>query len=478
MQHIIRYINLKNFSDLGLSPEILKALESEGIITPTEIQDKAIPILLNTDTDFLGLAQTGTGKTAAYGLPLIEKVKPFAKEVQALVVTPTRELGQQIANQLKLFSKFKKGIFTEVVYGGKPIDKQIQYLKRKPQIVIATPGRLIDLMNRRAIQLNTISMVVLDEADEMLNMGFKDDVLKILSHTSAAKKTWLFSATMPPDIKLIAEEYMNDYREVKVNTQDKVNTNITHEFIQLKASEKLDAIERIHEKEPNLQAVVFCKTRRETKDVAQALRRMGIEADAINGDLSQSQRDKVMNKFKAHKLQLLVATDVAARGIDVKDLSHVIHHSLPQELEYYTHRSGRTARAGKKGTSISLITQSEMGRMRWFAKELKVQFDNSELQETFGSVVDSPARDSRNEGRNKRRKGGRSSSYGGYERNNNRSSSFSEGGNRGRTNRKFKSKSQSDSNRSSAPKKRSTSTSASASNESYADKYNRLIFGA
>jgi len=396
---------LKNFASLGLSELTLEALNKLGIQTPTEIQQKAIPLLLDENCDFLGLAQTGTGKTAAYGLPLIEKIDLKLKEIQAIIITPTRELGQQVAEQLMNFSQFHKGVFVEVVYGGKPIDRQIQRLRRKPQIVVATPGRLIDLLQRRALNLKTISHVVLDEADEMLNMGFQEDIQRILSLTPATKKIWLFSATMPQEIRMIAEEYMTDHKEVRINSKEMVNANIKHEFIRVKSSEKFDALAKLIELNPEMRAVVFCRTKADTQNLSDDLYRLNFQADAIHGDLSQNQRDRVMNSFKTHRLQFLIATDVAARGIDVKDLTHVIHYALPHEMEYYTHRSGRTARAGKEGTSVALITGAEFSRMKMFGQKLGIEFQESELQQFFQF---NPSEGDRGRGR------GRGNSGGGY----------------------------------------------------------------
>lgn len=368
---------------LGLSEETLEALNRLGIHTPTEIQQKAIPTLLSESCDFLGLAQTGTGKTAAYGLPLIEKIEPGKKEVQALIITPTRELGQQVSEQLLAFSKIKKGIFVEVVYGGKPIDKQIYFLRKKPQIVVATPGRLLDLIRRNAISLSTIRHVVLDEADEMLNMGFQEDIDEILSLTPTYKKVWLFSATMPAEIRRIAQTYMQDYKEVRIKSEEIVNANISHQVLRVKPKQKLEALLRIIEEQEINNAVIFCKTRLDTQDLSDELFQAGFRADAIHGDLSQNQRDRVMQRFKSGKMQFLVATDVAARGIDVKNLSHVIHYTLPQEMEYYTHRSGRTGRAGNTGQSIALITGAEYSRLQMFSQKLGINFETSPLQEHF-----------------------------------------------------------------------------------------------
>lgn len=391
---------LKNFSKLGLSDLTLNALKQIDIHTPTEIQEKAIPMLLEEDCNFLGLAQTGTGKTAAYGLPLIEKIDTHKHEIQSLIITPTRELGQQVAEQLVKFSKFHKGIKVEVVYGGKPIDKQIYFLRKKPAILVATPGRLLDLIRRNALNLKHILHVVLDEADEMLNMGFQEDINTILSLTPQYKKIWLFSATMPPEIQEIAENYMSEYKEVRINSEEKVNAQITHEYIRVKAPKKFEALLKIIEQDEKMRAVIFCRTRRDTQDLADRLFDAGYQADAIHGDLNQNQRDRVMNRFKTHKLQFLIATDVAARGIDVKDLSHVIHYALPEMPEYYTHRSGRTARAGKEGTSIAILTAVEYNRMKLFSRKLQIVFEESPLQSEFEFDAHKESDEKRGRGRN------------------------------------------------------------------------------
>jgi superfamily II DNA/RNA helicase len=398
---------LKNFQLLGISSPVLSALKDLNILEPTEIQLKAIPILIQQDCDFIGLAQTGTGKTAAFGLPLVEGIDPELRAVQALVITPTRELGQQVAQQLAAFSRNLRGVRVEVVYGGAPIYKQIQALQRRPQIVVATPGRLMDLMKRKAISLQNISRVVLDEADEMLNMGFKEDITHILSFTPASKKTWLFSATMPKEIRDIIGEFMTAPQEVSINSSQMVNANIEHQYIRVKPSRKAEALAAIMEENPNMRALIFCRTKNDTRDLAEDLYAKDIQADAIHGDLSQRQRDKVMRDFKAHKLQILVATDVAARGIHVNDLSHVIHYSMPDDMEFYTHRSGRTARAGKSGVSIAIIANRDFQKIRILQNRLKIDFTESTLD--LGDAAEGPMKSDRNErggGFEKRRSGG------------------------------------------------------------------------
>lgn len=366
---------MDSFDTLGLSAPILKAIGQLGFDTPTDIQRQAIPHLLQGDRDFIGLAQTGTGKTAAFGLPLLDHLDPSDDSVQALILAPTRELGQQIAEQIDLFSKHLKGIKSVAVYGGANISTQITQLKRPRHVVIATPGRLIDLVKRKALKLDQIKYLVLDEADEMLNMGFKDELDTILEFTPDTKKTWLFSATMPREIRRMVKQYMESPFEVSVDPKTTVNANIEHKYAVVKQSDKTEAMARFLELEPDLYGVVFCRTRRDTQALAEDLLKMGFRADALHGEMSQPQRDRVMNRFKSRDLQVLVATDVAARGIDVNDLTHVFHHSLPSEQAYYTHRSGRTARAGKKGISLAFISNREKGYINRMAREMDISFE-------------------------------------------------------------------------------------------------------
>lgn len=366
---------LDSFDTLGLSAPILKAIGQLGFDTPTDIQSQAIPHLLQGDRDFIGLAQTGTGKTAAFGLPLLDHLDATDDSVQALILAPTRELGQQIAEQIDLFSKHLKGIKSVAVYGGANISTQITQLKRPRHVVIATPGRLIDLVKRKALKLDQIKYLVLDEADEMLNMGFKDELDTILEFTPDTKKTWLFSATMPREIRRMVKQYMESPFEVSVDPKTTVNANIEHKYAVVKQSDKTEAMGRFLELEPDLYGVVFCRTRRDTQALAEDLLKMGFRADALHGEMSQPQRDRVMNRFKNRDLQVLVATDVAARGIDVNDLTHVFHHSLPSEQAYYTHRSGRTARAGKKGISLAFISNREKGYINRMAREMDISFE-------------------------------------------------------------------------------------------------------
>ncbi|HNP17247.1 MAG TPA: DEAD/DEAH box helicase [Fulvivirga sp.] len=373
---------MTNFSDLGLSASLLKVLPELNLNEPTKIQQQAIPILIQQkEKDFLGLAQTGTGKTAAFGLPLLDAIDPELKQTQALVLAPTRELGQQIAQQIQAFSKYLKGVRVQVVYGGASIVPQMKALKNTPHIIIATPGRLLDLINRRAVNLAGIRHVVFDEADEMLNMGFREDIDSILSFTEGQKSTWLFSATMAPEIKNIVKKYMHKPNEVKIDIGNVVNQNIEHKYFLAKAKDKIEILKRIIELEPDMRGIVFCRTKIDTQNVAQQLQAKGLPVDAIHGDLSQAQRDQVMKRFKNHSLKFLIATDVAARGIDVNDLTHVVHYAMPDDLEYYTHRSGRTGRAGKKGISLSLVTRTEQGKIRMIEKRLKLNFTPYELPE-------------------------------------------------------------------------------------------------
>jgi ATP-dependent RNA helicase DeaD len=365
---------LSTFSELGLSQEILKVLPELGIDTPTQIQQQAIPFLIASQQDFIGLAQTGTGKTAAFGLPIIDTVEHDWHATQAIVLAPTRELVQQISDQLKRFSKYHKQLHVVSVYGGASITGQIKDLKKGCQIVVATPGRCLDLIDRKALNLENISHVILDEADEMLNMGFKEELNKILAFTPEDKKTWLFSATMPKAIKNMVHQYMHNPKEIKVSTGVEVNENIAHKYVLLKSTDKTEAIKRIMDSDAGFYGIIFCRTKMDTLSLAEDLNKDGYSVDALNGDLTQKQRDMVMKKFKAMKLRALIATDVAARGIDVNNVTHVIHHRLPDEIEFYTHRSGRTARAGNKGESITLATKGDVKKIKFLEQRLKIDF--------------------------------------------------------------------------------------------------------
>ena len=352
------------FQELGLEPMLLKAVTEMGFENPTPIQEQTIPQLQGKSTDMVALAQTGTGKTAAFGLPLLTKLNLNDRNTQALVLAPTRELCVQISKDLINYSKFLNGLKVTAVYGGAPIMGQIRDLKSGSQVVVATPGRLIDLIERKAIDLSHVDIVVLDEADEMLNMGFKDDLDEILSNTPPTKNTWLFSATMPREVERIASKYMESPLEISVGKKNSGNENIQHIYYTVNQRDRYAALKRIADFYPDIFGIVFCRTKAETQEVADNLIKDGYNADALHGDLSQAQRDLVMKRFRSRTLQMLVATDVAARGIDVNNVTHVINYNLPEEAENYTHRSGRTGRAGKTGIAIAIVTPREAGKIR------------------------------------------------------------------------------------------------------------------
>jgi ATP-dependent RNA helicase DeaD len=366
---------LKTFTDLGVSGKFTKALEELNIFVPTEIQEKAIPFLIEKGTDFVGQAQTGTGKTAAYGLPVLQSINPDRPNIQALILSPTRELGQQIAKQLFKFTKhIPKKIFIESVYGGAHIDEQIRALRRPTHIVVATPGRLVDLLERKAIDLSFIKTIVLDEADEMLSMGFKKDLDNILKFTAGRRHTWLFSATMPQEIKKIITSYMSpDALKIEVNKNDITNRDIEHKFLICTAEEKPDVLLQFLQSQGANRGLIFCRTKAETQTVSKRLIAKKINTEALHGDMLQKERDKVMRAFKNSKLQILVATDLAARGIDVSELAFVVHYQLPEKIEYYTHRSGRTGRAGNKGFSLSMISNKEHEGLRTIERQLGIR---------------------------------------------------------------------------------------------------------
>jgi len=350
-----------------------------GFTSPTPIQSQSIPYLLQEGKrDLVGLAQTGTGKTAAFGLPLIEKIDVNNNQIQALILSPTRELGQQTAQQIKEFSKGSK-LNSEIVYGGTAITNQMRALKKPTQLVVATPGRLLDLIRRRAISLKAVQYVVLDEADELLNMGFQEDIDQILKSIEIDYSLWLFSATMPSGIRKIIKSYMKDPYEISVKGKEETNSDITHHFVMTSNDNKVPALKRIVSANPEMKGILFCRTKRETEQVADQLSNAGFNVEALHGDLSQNQRDLAMNRFKAQKVQLLVATDVAARGIDVNELSHVMHHKLPDQLEAYTHRSGRTGRAGNKGVSLAFINNREGRKISDLERKLKIKFEQYEV---------------------------------------------------------------------------------------------------
>lgn len=367
------------FDGLGLDEQLVKATTALGFVNPTPIQEKAIPILLSGTTDLVGLAQTGTGKTAAFGLPLLQLISTTDKYPQALVVCPTRELCIQIVTEMELFKKFKTSINMVAVYGGTSIGAQIRDIKRGVQIVVATPGRLIDLIERKAINLEQIKYVVLDEADEMLNMGFQDDIEFILKNTPQRESTWLFSATMPPEIKKVSKRYMNDPKEVQVGKVNTANKNIDHQYYITSAQHRYEALKRLIDFNPGMYGIIFTRTKLDAQEIAEKLTREGYDIDALHGDLTQAQRDKVMGQFRDKSLQLLIATDVAARGIDVKEITHVINYELPDDIEVYTHRSGRTGRAGKTGICMSIVHSRETFRLRQIEKIVQAPFNKLEI---------------------------------------------------------------------------------------------------
>lgn len=362
------------FKELGLRVEVLQSIEAMGFAEPTPIQQSAIPHLLQLESDFVGLAQTGTGKTAAFGLPLIHKVTDRPTETQGLIIAPTRELCLQISKDLEAFAQFDRQIKVVAVYGGTDIRRQMSDIKRGATIVVATPGRLVDLIKRRAINLQTVETVVLDEADEMLNMGFKEDIDEILDATPDTKSVWLFSATMPKEVAEIAKNYMTDPLEVSIGHKNQSNENIEHIYYSVKEKDRYDALKRLIDASPEIFGLVFCRTRNETATVAEKLAKDGYSAEPLHGDLSQAMRDRVMERFRERSIQLLVATDVAARGIDVDNITHVINYNLPDDIENYTHRSGRTARAGRQGKSLVLINTREAYKIKAIERQIRMDF--------------------------------------------------------------------------------------------------------
>lgn len=368
---------MTSFEELGLRPEILTAIAAIGYESPMPIQEQVIPFVLQNQGDLVALAQTGTGKTAAFGLPLLTQIDPEKKRIQALILSPTRELCMQIANDLKRYAAKIEGMKIVPVYGGENIVTQYKQLDIQPQILVATPGRLLDLNNRGKLQLGEVQYLVLDEADEMLDMGFKDDLESILQALPSNRRTLLFSATMPAEIARIAQQYMTDATEIAVGTRNAGTENVDHIYYMVQAKQRYLALKRIVDMNPDIYAIVFCRTRQETKEVAEKLMADGYNADALHGDLSQAQRDTVMSKFRQNLLQILVATDVAARGLDVHDLTHVINYNLPDDVEVYTHRSGRTGRAGKRGISISIAHQREQRKIRTIEHIIKRKFERA-----------------------------------------------------------------------------------------------------
>jgi ATP-dependent RNA helicase DeaD len=367
------------FKELGLNDALMKAIEDLGFENPTPIQQQTIPLLKDKETDLVALAQTGTGKTAAFGLPILNTIDTTSRDPQALILSPTRELCVQISNDIKKYAKYMKGLNVATVYGGASIVNQMRDIKQGTQIIVATPGRLVDLIERRAVKLQTVKVVVLDEADEMLNMGFKDSLDAILEQTPEHKNTWLFSATMPREVERIAKNYMNNPAEVSSGKRNEGASNITHLYYQVNSRDRYPALKRIADFYPEIFGMVFCRTKAETQEVADQLIRDGYSADALHGDLSQGQRDFVMKRFRNRTLQMLVATDVAARGIDVDNITHVINYNLPEDIESYTHRTGRTARAGKSGIAISIITGRDAGRIKDIERIINKKFERGAL---------------------------------------------------------------------------------------------------
>lgn len=365
---------MQAFLNLGLREDLVKGLADLGFTTPTPIQDLVIPAALKENTDVIALAQTGTGKTAAFGLPLLQKIVPDDNHLQGLILCPTRELCVQVAHDLENYSKHARQFKVVAVYGGASIENQKAQIRKGAHIVVATPGRLVDLITRRFINLDHVNNVVLDEADEMLNMGFRDDLDTILDAVPNRESIWLFSATMPSEVRSIARTYMSKPVELAVNTVQKTNENIEHEYYAVRADDRYAALKRIVDANPGIYGIIFCRTKADTKDIAEQMIRDGYNSDALHGDLAQADRDRVMQRFREKNLQLLVATDVAARGIDVNNVSHVINYGLPDEIDVYQHRSGRTGRAGKTGISLTIITSKQEFIIRQLEQKLRIQF--------------------------------------------------------------------------------------------------------
>jgi len=376
---------MRTFEELGVIPEIQKAITELGFEQPMPVQTEVIPQLLANTRDIIALAQTGTGKTAAFGIPIIQKINVKQLSPQTLILCPTRELCLQIAGDLTDYSTYVEDIKILPVYGGSSIESQIRTLKRGVHIIVATPGRLIDLLNRKTVSLSDVHTMVLDEADEMLNMGFSEDIDEILSHLPEERSMLLFSATMPREIEKITRKYMNNPVEITIGRKNEGAMNVRHLYFMVHAKDKYLALKRIVDYYPNIYGIIFCRTRNETQEIADKLMQDGYDADSLHGDLSQAQRDYVMNKYRNHNLQLLVATDVAARGLDVDDVTHIINFGLPDDLEIYTHRSGRTGRAGKTGTSISIIHSKEKGKIAQIEKLINKQFEKREIPK--GDVI-------------------------------------------------------------------------------------------
>jgi len=365
---------MTTFKELGLNAALLQAIADMGFETPSEVQEKAIPILLEQETDIVSLAQTGTGKTAAFGFPMLQKIDVESRTTQGLILSPTRELCLQITSELKNYGKHIKGLHVVAIYGGASITDQASKIKKGAQIIVATPGRMKDMIGRKMINISKIEYCVLDEADEMLNMGFYEDITEILSHAPKDKSTWLFSATMPKEVAAIAKKFMSNPLEITVGTKNIGSKNVTHEYYLVNARDRYQALKRLADTNPDIFSVIFCRTKRDTQKVAELLIEDGYSAAALHGDLSQNQRDLVMKSFRTRQIQMLVATDVAARGIDVDDITHVINYQLPDEIETYTHRSGRTGRAGKSGVSMVIVSKSEVRKIKSIEKIIQKQF--------------------------------------------------------------------------------------------------------
>ena len=372
---------MNTFQQLGLEEHLLQAISDLGFETPSEVQQKAIPTLLSEENDLVALAQTGTGKTAAFGFPMLQKIDINSRTTQGLILSPTRELCLQITNELKLYGKYCKGLNVTAIYGGASITEQAKNVKRGAQIIVATPGRMKDMISRRLVDISKIDYAVLDEADEMLNMGFFEDIKSILSHSPQEKSTWLFSATMPKEVSIIAKKFMANPTEITVGHKNTGSKNVSHEYYLVGSRDRYAALKRLADANPQIFSVIFCRTKRDTQKVAEKLIEDGYNAGALHGDLSQNQRDLVMKSFRNKQIQMLVATDVAARGIDVDDITHVINYQLPDEIETYTHRSGRTGRAGKSGVSMVIITKSEQRKIKTIEKIIQKAFIKKEVPE-------------------------------------------------------------------------------------------------
>jgi ATP-dependent RNA helicase DeaD len=370
---------MTTFSSFSLREELTQAISDLGFETPTPIQQKVIPTLLSDPIDIIGLAQTGTGKTAAFGLPLLHHVDVAQKHVQALVLSPTRELCMQIQEEMSKYGSYMRGLRITAVYGGVPIGGQIREVKSHPQVIVATPGRLIDLLERKAISLDDVQYVVLDEADEMLNMGFREDIDLILKNTPGREHTWLFSATMSNDVRGIAKRFMKDWKEFSVATANTTNENIDHQYYVTQHHNRFETLQRLLDFTPGIYGIIFTRTKQDCQEIAEKLMKMGYHVSPLHGDMDQKMRSKVLERFKNKTLQCIVATDVAARGIDVNDITHVINYELPDDPEVYTHRSGRTARAGKSGICMSIVSPKQISNIRQIEKLVKQKFHKSDI---------------------------------------------------------------------------------------------------